>query len=149
MSADGSFEVMSPIGFMRMLKYAVILLPFTLVISTLNNMWGLKNVKDGVDTAINVVATSLGSELVVIIALLLTFSSVNHGTVWDVHTILSVIVLAPIMSYIYRKSYKVTGNVWVGAVIVALLLGWRLASYVSHQFIYYGPDPIKAFWGIY
>jgi hypothetical protein len=149
MSADGSFELMKSVGFMRMLKYAVILLPFTLVISTLNNMWGIKNVSDAADTAINVVATSIGSELVVFLALAITFSSVNHGTVFDVHTILSVIVMAPIMSYIYRKMYKVTGSVWAGAALVALILGWRLASYVSHQFIYYGPDPIKAFWGIY
>jgi hypothetical protein len=149
MSADGSWELMSPVGFMRTLKYAVILLPFTLVISTLNNMWAIKNVSDRVDTLINVIATSLGAELVVWLALAITFSTAGHGTVFDVHTILSVIVMAPIMSYIYRKMYKVTGSPWAGAALVALILGWRLASYVSHQFIYYGPDPIKAFWGIY
>lgn len=149
MFADGSFELMKGYGFMRTLKYAVILLPFTLIISTMNNMWSLKNVSDRADTAINVIVTSLGAELVVWLALIITFSSVNHGTVFDVHTILSVIVLAPVMNYIYRKMYKVTGSVWVGAALVALILGWRLASYVSHQFIYYGPDPISAFWGIY
>ena len=36
-----------------------------------------------------------------------------------------------------------------GALVVAIILGWRLSSYISHQFIYWGPDPIKAFWGIY
>jgi len=149
MSADGSWETLSPVGFMRCFKYAIILLPFTLVISTLNNMWGIKNVSDGVDTLINVIATSIGAELVVWLALAITFSSAGHGTVFDVHTILSVIVMAPLMSYIYRKMYKVTGSPWAGAALVALVLGWRLASYVSHQFIYYGPDPIKAFWGFY
>ncbi len=149
MSADGSWEMMSAVGFMRTFKYALILLPFTLVISTLNNMWGIKNVSDRLDTLINVVATSIGSELVVWLALAITFSTPGHGTVFDVHTILSVIVMAPIMSYIYRKMYKVTGSPWAGAALVALVLGWRLASYVSHQFIYYGPDPIKAFWGFY
>ena len=149
MSADGSFELMSAVGFMRTLKYAIILLPFTLVISTLNNMWTIKDVSDRMDTLINVVATSIGAELVVWLALAITFSTPGHGTVFDVHTILSVIVMAPLMSYIYRKMYKVTGSPWAGAALVALILGWRLASYISHQFMYYGPDPIKAFWGIY
>jgi predicted secreted protein len=149
MSADNSWELMGPVGFMRTFKYAIILLPFTLILSTLNNMWSIKNVSDKVDTLINVIATSIGSELVVWIAILITFSTAGHGTVWDVHTILSVIVLAPIMSYIYRKMYKVTGSPWAGAALVALILGWRLASYISHQFIYYGPDQIKAFWGFY
>ena len=149
MSADGSWELMSSVGFMRTFKYALILFPFTLVISTLNNMWSVKGVSDRVDTLINVVATSLGAELLVWLALAITFSTPGHGTVFDVHTILSVIVMAPIMSYIYRKMYKVTGTPWAGAAMVAILLGWRLASYISHQFIYYGPDPIKAFWGFY
>ena len=149
MFADGSFELMHAYGFMRLFKYTIILLPCTLVISTLNNMWSLKDVSDGADTAINVFVTSLGAELVVFIALALTFSTPGHGTVFDVHTILSIIALVPIMNYIYRKAYKLTGSVWVGAIVVAAIVGWRLSSYISHQFIYYGPDPIKAFWGFY
>jgi hypothetical protein len=149
MFVDGSFEMMYAYGFMRVLKYTIILLPFTLILSALNNLWSLKNVSSTVDTIINVVATSLGAELVVIIALILTFSSPNHGVVFNLHTILPVIVLAPVMNYIYRKAYKLTGSVWVGALLVAVILGWRLSSYISHQFIYWGPDPIKAFWGIY
>ena len=149
MSADNSFEMMHAYGFMRMVKYTLILLPFCLIISVLNNLWSLKNVSDSVDTLINVIVTSFGAELVVLIALILTFSTPGHGAVFNVHTLLSVIVLAPVMNYIYRKFYKLTGSVWAGALVVAIILGWRLSSYISHQFIYWGPDPIKAFWGIY
>lgn len=149
MFADHSFELMPAYGFMRVLKYAVILLPFTLIISVLNNLWTLKNVSSGVDTAINVLVTSIGAELVVLIAMVLTFSTPDHGTVFNLHTLLPVIVLAPVMNYIYRKMYKLTGSVWVGAILVAVILGWRFSSYISHQFIYWGPDPIKAFWGFY
>nr|WP_297770681.1 hypothetical protein [uncultured Butyrivibrio sp.] len=149
MFADHSFEMMPTYGFMRTFKYMILMLPFTLIISTLNNLWSLKGVSDRVDTIINVVVTSFGAELCVFIALILTFSSPNHGVVFNLHTILPVIVLAPVMNYIYRKMYKLTGSVWVGAVIVAMLLAWRQAGYVSHQFIYWGPDTIKAFWGFY
>ena len=149
MFVDNSFELMKAYGFARMIKYAIILLPFTLIISTLNNLWAIKGVSDRVDTIINVVVTSLGAELVVFIALALTFSTPGHGTVCNVHSLHSVIVLAPVMNYLYRKLYKVTGSVWIGALLVAVILGWRLSSYISHQFIYWGPDPIRAFWGFY
>lgn len=149
MFADHSFEMMPAYGFMRVVKYTLLMLPFTLVISTLNNLWSLKGVSDRADTVINVAVTSFGAELCVFLAMILTFSSPNHGVVFNLHTILPVIMLAPIMNYLYRKLYKLTGSVWVGAVVVAVLLAWRQAGYVSHQFIYWGPDPIKAFWGFY
>jgi hypothetical protein len=146
---DGSFELMKPYGFMRTLKYAVILLPLTLIISSLNNLTLVKNIRDGADTAINVVMTSLGAELLMIIGFIATYSSAQHGVVFHLHAILSLIVLVPVMNYLFRKLFKMTGSVWAGAIIVALILGWRLASYISHQFIYWGPNALSAFWGVY
>ena len=146
---DGSFEMMKPYSFMRMFKYALILLPFTLIISTLNNLTLLKNVSNFVDNLINVVVYSFGGELVVILALILTYSTPQHPVVFNVHAILSLLILIPLTNYLYRKLFKLTGSVWAGAFIVALLLGWRLASYISHQFIYWGPNTLAAFWGIY
>jgi hypothetical protein len=146
---DGSFELMKPYGFMRLLKYAVILLPFTLIISSLNNLWMLKKVGGGADTAINVIVTSLGAELLLLIGFIGTYSSPQHAVVFHLHAILSLIVLVPVMNYLFRKLFKMTGSVWAGAIFVALLLGWRLASYISHQFIYWGPNALSAFWGLY
>lgn len=146
---DGSFELMKPYGFARTVKYALILLPFTLIISSLNNLTLLKGVKDGRDTAINVVVTSFGAELLMAIGFILTYSTPQHAVVFHLHAILSLIVLVPVMNYLFRKLFKMTGSVWAGAIIVALIIGWRLASYISHQFIYWGPNLISAFWGIY
>ena len=146
---DGTFEVMKPYNFMRMFKYALILLPFSLIISTLNNLTLLKNVSNFVDNLINVVVYSFGGELVVILALILTYSTPEHPVVFHVHAILSLLVLIPLTNYLYRKLFKLTGSVWAGAIFVALLLGWRLASYISHQFMYWGPNTLSAFWGIY
>ena len=146
---DGSFEVMKPYNWMRMFKYALILLPGTLIISTLNNLIILKNVSNFVDNLINVVVYSLGGELVVIIAMILTYSSPEHPVVFNLHAILSLLVLIPITNYLYKKLFKLTGSVWAGAIVVALLLGWRSASYISHQFMYWGPNTLAAFWGIY
>ena len=147
--ADGTFELMKPYGFMRTFKYALILLPFTLIISTMNNMWSLKNVTDTQDTIINVIVTSLGAEVLILISILATYATPQSAVVFNLHTLLPIIIYAPVMSYIYRKMYKMTGNVWLGAMLVAVILGWRLSSYISHQFIYWGPNELSAFWGIY
>ena len=147
--ADGTFELMKPYGFMRTFKYALILLPFTLIISTMNNMWSLKNVTDGQDTAINVFVTSLGAEVLILISILVTYSTPQQAVLFNLHTLLPIIIYAPVMNYLYRKIYKLTGNVWLGAMMVAIILGWRLSSYISHQFIYWGPNELSAFWGIY
>lgn len=147
--ADGTFEMMKPYGFMRTFKYALILLPFTLIISTLNNLWSLKNVTDSQDTAINVLVTSLGAEALILISILVTYSTPQHAVLFNLHTLLPIIIYAPVLNYLYRKIYKLTGNVWLGAMMVAIILGWRLSSYISHQFIYWGPNELSAFWGIY
>lgn len=147
--ADGTFELMKPYGFMRMFKYALILLPFTLIISTMNNMWSLKNVSDTKDTIINVVVTSLGAEVLILISILATYSTPQAAVLFNLHTLLPIIIYAPVLNYLYRKIYKLTGNVWLGAMMVAIILGWRLSSYISHQFIYWGPNELSAFWGIY
>lgn len=146
---DVSFEVMKGYSFSRMIRYAILMLPFTLVISTLNNMSSLSNVSDWKDTAINVVVTSLGMIIVMGLGFILTYSTIDHAEVFHIHCVLSIITMVPVTNYLYRKLYKLTGSVWLGAVFVSLLLGWRLASYISHQFMAYGPNELSAFWGIY
>lgn len=146
---DGSFEVMKAYSFSRTIRYALIMLPFTLVISSMNNLSSLSNVSDRKDTIINVVVTSLGMVIMMGIGFALTYSSIDHAEVFTIHCVLSIITLVPVCNYLYRKLFKLTGSPWLGAIFVALLLGWRLASYISHQFMYYGPNEVNAFWGIY
>jgi hypothetical protein len=146
---DGSFEVMNPYGFGRLLRYALILLPFTLMISATSNLTVLKNVSDRMDTLISVVVSSLGAYAFLGVAFLLTFQKVDSGVFYSLHTALSLFTLIPIANYLYRKLFKMSGSVWAGAVIVALLLAWRLSGFNSHMFMYYGPNRIAAFFGIY
>ncbi|WP_320129799.1 prolyl oligopeptidase family serine peptidase [uncultured Sphaerochaeta sp.] len=146
---DGCFDLMKPSGFMRMLKYTIILLPWTFLLSLTSNLTILKDVSDTKDTIISVVVNSLGAFLLLGIGWIMTYSSFDHGVVFALHGILSLVILIPVTNYLYRKLFKMTGGVWTGAFVVAALLGWRLASYISHMFLYYGPDKISAFWGIY
>lgn len=145
---DGSFELMKPYTFVRMLKYTIMLLPLTFVISALNNLTIVKGVSDAMDTAIAVLVQSLGTWIFLLIAHAITFSTPDHMTALGLHTMLPAIFLVPMCNYLYRKLFKATGSLWTGSLMVALLLGWRLASYVSHRFMFWGyTDQIARFFG--
>lgn len=149
MLIDGAFDLMKAYAIGRMMRYFLVLFPACLVISTLNNMVRFQNVSDSVDTALNVLFTSLGMVLLVSIAFIYTYSNVKNPDIFHIQCILSIIPLVPITNYMYRKLYKVTGNPLLGAFFVAILLCWRCSGYVSHQFMWYGANELNAFWGIY
>jgi hypothetical protein len=146
---DGSFEVMKPYGFGRLIRYALILLPFTLMISGTSNMTIVKNVSDRMDTLISVVVNSIGAYIFLAVAFYFTFRKFDSGVFYSLHTALSLFTLIPIANYLYRKMFKLSGSVWAGAILVALVLAWRLSGFNSHMFMYYGPDRISALFGIY
>jgi hypothetical protein len=146
---DGSFEVMKPFEFGRLIRYAILLLPFTLMISATSNLTILKNVSDRMDTFISVVVNSLGAYLFLAVGFMVTFARADNGVFNNLQDILSIFTLIPIFSYLYRKLFKLTGSIWTGAIFVSLMLGWRLSGFISHTFMYYGPNLISAFFGIY
>jgi hypothetical protein len=145
---DGSYELMQAYNFGRMFRYFIIYLPFTLVISTLNNMVTIKGVSDTADTAINVFVTSLGMILFMGIGFLVTYSAPGHKEIFHIHAMLATIFVVPAMNYLYRKMFKVTGSPIVGGTLVALFLAWRSAGYLCQRFMWYGNNEIAAFFGI-
>ncbi len=149
MLIDGSYDVMKGYAFGRMFRYFIIIIPATLVISTLNNMVMFKNVSDSTDTALNVLFTSLGMILLMLISFIYTYSNIGNPDILHIQCTLSIIPLVPICNYCYRKFYKLTGSIWLGAFFVAILISWRCAGYISHQFMWYGSNELSAFWGIY
>lgn len=149
MCIDGSYDVLKNYSFGRMTRYFIIVLPATLVISTLNNMVSFKGVSDSADTALNVLFTSCGMILLMLISFLYTYSNIGNPDIFHIQCTLSIIPLVPICNYCYRKLYKLTGSPWLGAFFVAILIAWRCAGYVSHQFMWYGSNEVAAFWGIY
>lgn len=149
MLIDGSYDVMKNYSFGRLFRYFILILPATLVISTLNNKVIFKNVSDSADTALNVLFTSLGMILLMLISFGYTYSNIGNPDIFHIQCTLSIIPLVPICNYCYRKFYKLTGSVWLGAFFVAILISWRCAGYISHQFMWYGSNEVAAFWGIY
>ena len=145
---DGSYELMQWWNFGRMFRYFLIILPFTLVMSTLNNMVKIDGVSEGADTAIRVFVLTLGMILFMGIGFLVTYSKPGHAEIFHIHAMLATIFLIPAMNYLYVKMYKATGNVYVGGALVALFLAWRCAGYLCQRFMWYGNIEPQAFWGI-
>ncbi|MBO4279350.1 MAG: hypothetical protein J5891_06005 [Spirochaetales bacterium] len=145
---DGSYELMQWWNFGRMFRYFLIILPFTLVMSTLNNMVKIDGVSEGADTAIRVFVLTLGMIFFMGIGFLVTYSSPGHAEIFHIHAMLATIFLIPAMNFLYVKMYKATGNVYVGGALVALFLAWRCAGYLCQRFMLYGNNEIAAFWGI-
>ena len=139
---DGSFERMKAYGFVRMFKYFLILLPWCFIISYANNLVAIKGINDRLDTIICVAMQSLGCWIFLIIANAITFSTPDHMTALGLHTMLPAIFLVPMTNYLFRKLYKVSGSIWLGTFTVDLILCWRLASYVSHRFMFWGYDSV-------
>lgn len=146
---DGSYEVMQAYNFGRMFRYFIVFLPFCLVVSTLNNMVTIKGVSEGKDTLINVLVTTLGMIIFMIIGFAVTYRAPGAPQIWSMHSMLSIIFITPYVNYIYRKMYKLTGSVWAGAILVALFLAWRAAGYLCQRFMWYGNNEVAAFWGLY
>ena len=150
MSIDVSLELMRPYAFVRMLKYAIILLPFTFLISILNNLTVVKDVSDSKDVLISVLMHTVGAYVFVVVAYLIVFgpgTQTQMGSVqanMGIQTILPLLTMVPICNYLYRRLFKVSGSVWLGALFVALFLGWRLAAFTSHRFMFWGYESVVA-----
>ena len=64
MLMDGSYDLMKSYSFGRLARYFILIIPATLVISTLNNMVRFKGVSDSADTALNAILRTGETETV-------------------------------------------------------------------------------------
>ena len=154
LSIDVSLELMRPYAFIRMLKYAIMLLPFTLLISILNNLTVVDGVSDSKDVFISVLMHTVGAYIFVVVAYLIVFgpgTQTQMGSIqanMGIQTILPLLTMVPICNYLYRRLFKVSGSAWLGAIFVALFLAWRLAGFTSHRFMFWGYEgTIARFFG--
>lgn len=139
---DASFERMKPYAFVRMFKYMLFLFIPCFILSYANNLVALKGINDRLETILIVSIQSLGCWLFLLVAHCITYSTPDHMTAMGLHTMLAAIFMVPMTNYLFRKLYKVTGSVWVGAFMVDFFLAWRLASYMSHRFMFWGYESL-------
>lgn len=112
------------------IRYALLALPFMLINNITSNY--LADATAGkrsptADALINVAITVAGVWLLCGVTHIVDYSGITPG-----HSITSfmqtygAIIYLPIMTFISRKAYQITKNIWLGSFVSSLLMAWML-----------------------
>ncbi len=114
------------------LTYAILLLPFFLVISFGVNYVSdrtLQGRKPWMDLLITVLVNSVGLWLCWLLTVIFLHTGVTKGYAFcNFILTYGALVTVPINVFILRASYQKTRTIWTGAVICALMVAWLLVS---------------------
>ncbi len=128
-------------------KYAILMLPSFLIIGASTNYTVRKDIPEWLDTAITVIVNSLGVWILCLINFLVLKSG---GALFSNFTsTYGFLLFVPVTVYITRKMYKVTNNIWAGAIVNSLLLAWCMCStFGYHCDVFFGQTWISNFFNI-
>lgn len=114
------------------LTYAVVMLPFFLVISLGLNYLSdrtLKGKKPWLDIALTVIVNSAGLWLCWLLSTVFMHTGVTKGYLFCSFLLTyGALMTVPINVFVLRASYKKTKTIWTGAVICSLMVAWLLVS---------------------
>lgn len=113
-------------------NYAVLMLPFFLIISCGVNYISDKTIlvkRAAADTALTVVANSLGLWLCCFVSYAMAYWGIKtDGLFASFILTYGAMVTVPINVFVLRKSYQQTKSVWTGVIICSILTAWLLVS---------------------
>ena len=122
-----------------MAKFALVIFPPCVVIAAMNNYTLRKDMPEWLDTVLMVVFGSLG----VFICWGANYISLHATDValcnWN--SAYGMLFFAPMTTYLSRKIYKISKNIWLAALIIALLIAYSIVStngygdYIPQSFI--------------
>lgn len=113
---------------MLVFKLAAIFLPEVLLVGLAINYAPNTNMPEWLDDLLAVIFNSLGLWLVCLIDALLMS---KNGAKWTFTY--GYIFSIPILSYMSRRMFRATKNVWIGAAVSALLLAWLLVGTMGYD----------------
>ncbi len=125
--------------------YFIILTPMYLIISTGVNFTIRTDLPEWKDTLITVLVNSVGVWLCCLLNILIARVS-YQGTLFSSFICsYQFLFWVPLTTYIARKMYKMTGNVWSGAMLNAAIITWALMSNLGVNDDYFGPYFVSNF----
>lgn len=134
----------------RCLSYALIALPLYLIISLCINYVAEATIGSSAkETVITVLMNSIGIWLCALVNIIVASNSPLGAPLYA--TFMSTygcLFYVPIVTYILRKSYRMTKNVWVGAVVASLLLAWMLGCDQGTNSVYIAQNAMSNFLGL-
>lgn len=107
-------------------KFAVLIFIPVLLINMVTNYTLRKDIPEWKDTLLTVLFGTLGVWLCCGLNYLVLHA--GGAAVCNWNSAYGMLLLVPATTYLSRKIYKVTGNVWLGALLNAFLIGWCTVS---------------------
>ena len=128
-----------------MLRFAILFLPCLLCVGALTNYTVRKDLPEWLDTLIVVIISSVGVYLCWGINYLVLHA--GGAAICNWNSSYAMLVMVPVTAYLSRKTYKLTGSIWLGALVNALLIGWTTVSSMGYN-TYFAQDFISIFFNV-
>ena len=121
---------------------------FYIAISASINYTVRSDIPEWKDTLITLLINSLGVYIMFAISRISNATAFSGVQLLDFDSLYGLLLLVPVTTYILRKMYNITKNIWTGAMINACLISWHFASGGYHSITYHAQNWISNFFGL-
>lgn len=128
--------------------YFIILAPMYLIIGAGVNFTIRTDWPEWKDTLVTVLVNSVGVWLCCLLNILIARASYNGTLFSSFICSYQFLFWVPLTTYISRKMYKITGNIWSGALLNAAIITWAMMSALGVNDDYFGPYAVSNFFNV-
>ena len=130
------------------LHYVILLFPLYLILSGAVNYTIRTDIPEWKDTLITVIVNSLGVWLCCLVNYIIMRTSYDGTLFSSFICSYQFVMWVPITTYIARKMYNLTKNVWSGAMLNTFIIVWSMVSTLGVNDTYWGPNFISNFFNV-
>ena len=128
--------------------YVLLLFPMYFVLSAAINYTVRTDIPEWKDTLITIVINSAGVWACCLVNFIIAKISYDGTLFSSFHSAYQFLVWVPLTTYIARKMYVVTKNIWSGAMLNTFIIAWSLVSTLGVNDTYWGQNWISNFFNI-
>jgi len=142
-----AFDVMSTARVTAWIRYFLLALPLFFVSNCMINIGKMKDMKEGWNLFICILFSILGVLVVAIVNYTYMYTT-NLGPITTFFcTQWSLFLMIPVTGIIARKLYNLSGSVWLGTFVNALMISWMWVSTVDNA-VYTGASVLARYFGL-
>lgn len=113
------------------LKFALVIFLPQLAINVLTNYTVRSDIPEWKDTLFTVLFSTAGVWLCCMVNVIVLHTGGTAICNWN--SAFALPLMLPLTTYLSRKLYKLTGNVWLGTVLITLLVSWGTVSSMGYN----------------
>ena len=113
------------------LKFALVIFLPQLAINVLTNYTVRSDIPEWKDTLFTVLFSTAGVWLCCMVNVIVLHTGGTAICNWN--SAFSLPLMLPLTTYLSRKLYKLTGNVWLGTILITLLVSWGTVSSMGYN----------------